>query len=597
MSPPTLEPTLGSTYPQGFTFGLPATDADLSSLHPYPSLIRRYWKIFLENVQPVTGILHIPTMEKVMQMATEDTSNLSKSMESLLFAIYFAAINSMATDEVKTLFGEKKHVLIANYKSGLEQTLMRAGLFKTQELATLQAFVLFLSCVRGYEDPQIVWTMTGLAIRIAQSIGLHRDGEAFKVSPFETEMRRRLWWSIYMLELDSSESYGSNPMVSEHSFDTKLPLNVNDVDLVVDAVQVPNPRDGWTDMSFCIIRFEIYTMAYRLKNPNPGSLPGQSLNHNLSFSERKTLLEEFQQRMEAEISHRCDHPDVLCWVTKRMTRTVIARAWLDLYHPFHRIDHATSLSEATESQLFIASIELVENGRAMESEPATKKWGWLFRVHVQWHAVAFILAELCIRPPSPITQRAWAALDALFTDWSEAMTIGKNALLWQPMKKLIKRARRKREEQRGMTQNPPPCVPHATQANASTKTAPNVGMTSGTFLLYREPGSSAAQNSLSGVDLSQTDPDLFHVDAEELLRKDMAEKEIPAVDVASSQNVMQTTPWILNDSALLDLDMDGPDDTGTWREWDDIVRDINTGPDEGFDFTATGHFGAERQWH
>jgi hypothetical protein len=77
----------------------------------------------------------------------------------------------------------------------------------------------------------------------------------------------------------------------------------------------------------------------------------------------------------------------------------------------------------------------------------------------------------------------------------------------------------------------------------------------------------------------------------------MAEKEIPAVDVASSQNVMQTTPWILNDSALLDLDMDGPDDTGTWREWDDIVRDINTGPDEGFDFTATGHFGAERQWH
>lgn len=38
----------------------------------------------------------------------------------------------------------------------------------------------------------------GCAVRVAQDIGLHQEQEAF--SPFEAEMRRRTWWSIYNLD-------------------------------------------------------------------------------------------------------------------------------------------------------------------------------------------------------------------------------------------------------------------------------------------------------------------------------------------------------------------------------------------------------------
>jgi hypothetical protein len=44
-------------------------------------------------------------------------------------------------------------------------------------------------------------TLTGLAIRIAHSLGLHRDGTNFDVSPFDTEMRRRCWWQICVLDV------------------------------------------------------------------------------------------------------------------------------------------------------------------------------------------------------------------------------------------------------------------------------------------------------------------------------------------------------------------------------------------------------------
>lgn len=39
------------------------------------------------------------------------------------------------------------------------------------------------------------WVWLGSAIRVAQDIGLHIDHGAYP--PMETEMRRRIWWSVY----------------------------------------------------------------------------------------------------------------------------------------------------------------------------------------------------------------------------------------------------------------------------------------------------------------------------------------------------------------------------------------------------------------
>jgi hypothetical protein len=93
-----------------------------------------------------------------------------------------------------TNFGIRKETLLRQYRFGIEQALARAGFLNTNEIVTVQAFVLFLVCVRRHDDTRFVWSLTGLALRISQSLGLHRDGTRFGLSPFDTEMRRRLWW-------------------------------------------------------------------------------------------------------------------------------------------------------------------------------------------------------------------------------------------------------------------------------------------------------------------------------------------------------------------------------------------------------------------
>lgn len=106
-----------------------------------------------------------------------------------------------------TSFGVRKELLLRQYRFGTEQSLARAGFLNTNEIVTVQAFVLFLVCVRRHDDTRFVWSLTGLALRIAQSLGLHRDGSKFGLSPFDTEMRRRLWWVSKLNLISLSCSY------------------------------------------------------------------------------------------------------------------------------------------------------------------------------------------------------------------------------------------------------------------------------------------------------------------------------------------------------------------------------------------------------
>lgn len=64
----------------------------------------------------------------------------------------------------------------------------------------MQAYVLYLAGLRTEESPRVLWSLIGLAIRASQSFGLHKDGVHWGLSPFEIEMRRRLWWHLCALD-------------------------------------------------------------------------------------------------------------------------------------------------------------------------------------------------------------------------------------------------------------------------------------------------------------------------------------------------------------------------------------------------------------
>lgn len=143
------EPNPNASYPRtthggDLVFGLSPSTSDLRALHPQPMLVFRLWQTFLENVNPLSKIIHTPTVQKLILEGSADLEGVNKPLEALMFAIYSAAVNSMTDEDCQALAGEGKSNLLERYAHCTQQALNRAGFLKSSDMTVLQAFVLFL---------------------------------------------------------------------------------------------------------------------------------------------------------------------------------------------------------------------------------------------------------------------------------------------------------------------------------------------------------------------------------------------------------------------------------------------------------------------
>jgi hypothetical protein len=446
---------------QGWIFAYNSNNVDMLSLHPLPGQIRTYWAIYKDRVDPLVKVLHIPTIETTVLQAASHLANLSKGFEALLFAIYYGAVTSLSPEDCQAKLNEDKTVLLSRYRFAIEQALARANFLTTEETIVLQAFVIFLICLRRNNDARVIWTLTGLVVRIAQTIGVHRDGSHFNLPPFEVEMRRRLWWQVCILDTRASEDHGCDPTIIEQSFDTKMPLNVNDVDISPDMTEFPPERQGCTDITFCLIRFEVANTFRRINYIPPGpSKASAEYSTNVTLQDKEKWITECHKRLEERYLKHCDMSVPLFWVTATVARLMMSKMWLMVYHPFQRQDGGASLPDETKEKLFITSLENIEYSILLDTEGRTMKWGWLFKTYIQWHALAFILSELCHRTTGDLVERAWNAVEkskdgrwgVRFTDDSRVHH------LWRPLRKLYRKAREARQaglQEEAMTKQRP----------------------------------------------------------------------------------------------------------------------------------------------
>jgi hypothetical protein len=316
------------------------------------------------------------------------------------------------------------------------------------------------------------------------------------------------------------------------------------------------------------------------------------------------MIKECSDRLEEKYLQYCEKAGPLYWVAATVARLITAKMSLIIYHPLTQPGKPNSLSQDIKDRLFMASIEIIEYSQVLESEASTKHWGWLFHTYVQWHAIAYILGELAIRPQSLIVDRAWRAMDGVFNDWGGAVSKTKTGMLWQPMRKLMAKARRKRQENMANNQNnqglgmnseyirPPPRGPSSnnkidippyltsgiTQARLAESQSPtsvqsnNGLMTNG----YSQPPADCPPNTMPVDNEMQMQPQIVGMGpafAPEQIQLQLQQQQ-------QQQQQMQQTPWLMDDNALLDLNMQDLEGDVNWEGWDDLVRDFQMENDQ-----------------
>jgi hypothetical protein len=116
----------------------------LQSLQPDSIVALKLWRIYVQNVDPVFKILHIPTVQASMVEAIADPDHVDDSTHALMFAIYFAAVTSLGSEEALELFGRDCSSLLGRFEQGLDAALLRTDLLGCPELRSLQAFTIYL---------------------------------------------------------------------------------------------------------------------------------------------------------------------------------------------------------------------------------------------------------------------------------------------------------------------------------------------------------------------------------------------------------------------------------------------------------------------
>ncbi|KAL9947454.1 hypothetical protein ACHAPW_008473 [Verticillium nonalfalfae] len=260
-----------------------------------------------------------------------------------------------------------------------------------------------------------IWTIVGLVIRAAQSIGLHRDGKLLGLSPFESEIRRRLWWYIVCRDGRAAEDYGLEnmrrmPPGCAASID--MPLNLHDSDLYPEMDELPPNRPGWTAMTLSLIGIATVLGWHENAQSTPTARDGT----------RSQVIQDIRARAKGYLS-RCNPVIPQQRLTMHIADFVLRK--LELVTRQRMQMHAQPGAHeafATEENL-LEAVEILELGATMMTDDRLRPWQWSMRLYPQNHMLLYVLWHLCVCPDGPNRDRIWQAVETVFSD-TEATRAG-----------------------------------------------------------------------------------------------------------------------------------------------------------------------------
>ena len=157
-----------------------------------------------------------------------------------------------------------------SYLKGLEY----CQYMRRPTLNTLVASLLGRSCSRPDSEALENLSFINMVVRIAQSMGLHRENRPEELDPVTREMYRRIWWHVVCLDMQYSFRYGSQPCCGTEGYQWNVQMVSESSDEAISEFQprffasIPTPNSATTSMFmlFAIGRYETSRFMHRLLN-------------------------------------------------------------------------------------------------------------------------------------------------------------------------------------------------------------------------------------------------------------------------------------------------------------------------------------------
>ncbi|KAK4947643.1 hypothetical protein LTR10_013589 [Elasticomyces elasticus] len=168
------------------------------------------------------------------------------------------------------------------------------GSLETGNLGLVQAFALAANYLQKRNRPNSGYIYGGIAVRLAVSLGLHKDFHGWAATPFKQEVRRRVWWSLCVLDVGATVTYGRPLNWPQVGVETAFPLNIHERDLEPTSSSFPPEVQEVTVYTYLRTQSLYHLRTMRIynrliSNPLPSAAELISLDDELIEGWRKSL--------------------------------------------------------------------------------------------------------------------------------------------------------------------------------------------------------------------------------------------------------------------------------------------------------------------
>ena len=221
-------------------------------------LVQRY----LDDHDPSLCVLHIPSWRRRYEKYWQNPNCSDASFLGQLFAMCGLAMQSYSKNQDEPYeYQGRSQDLSAMFRSLTQQCLQLVDYAKIEQ-TTIETMCLHLIAEyhKTGEADIGLWVLSRMVISLAMRFGVHRDGKNFcGISPFQCEMRRRVWAFLRTVDTIWSFAVGLPSMILENDIDTEMPSNLEDTDYDEDTEMMPpsRPRSEFTEVSYLIAKAEL----------------------------------------------------------------------------------------------------------------------------------------------------------------------------------------------------------------------------------------------------------------------------------------------------------------------------------------------------
>lgn len=226
--------------------------------------------LFLSEVREYVASLDLILTFRKYEAFWEARSKVSPRWLALLYAMLSLTVGGSPVPDAITAL-EDHAPTMAHLSSCTEQCLI-LGNYTEGGKYVMEALLLHQQSffIRRSDGNAQIWLVSGIVLRLAIQLGYHKDPSGQRalshLTPFECEMRRRIWLMIYQMDALISFHLGLPSMMPEGTCDTQIHQNIELSDFDPDSLEMPpsRPMSDHTTATYSIAKHPVLEMFRKI---------------------------------------------------------------------------------------------------------------------------------------------------------------------------------------------------------------------------------------------------------------------------------------------------------------------------------------------